>query len=212
MQLQRFSVMVFAGALFAVPAMSLAVPGDATNSYHMVVKGKVKFFNERVAHTFEAKGDATIGISAIGDVDGDGAPDVATEIVSMHLTGTTTAGLAINLNSSRTNRSMGMAETLTASPRGINAPNLLLRIPVDSFFDVFTELSIQQSGGAGAAGYALYSIQKGMRVQGIGTNLTDLSGIYTQRKSGSVIILDREGNPAGTLTFLVTNLNSSRSN
>ncbi len=204
--------MVLAGLLFATPTASLAASASSTDSYQMAVKGKVKFFKERVAQLFDLKGTATIESSSIGDVDRDGSPDIATEILSMNITGTTTAGLAINLNSSKSNRSTGKAETIATPAKGINSPNLLLRMPVASFFDVFPELSVQKSGSAGGNSYAMYGIQKAMRLQGTGKNLSNLSGTYTQRKSGSVIFLDSAGNPAGTLTLFVTKLNFTKSN
>src|SRR3989338_5171945 len=60
----------------------------------------------------------------IGDRDDDGKPDIQTEILSMDLAGTTPHGLAINLNSSKSNRSMGMTEQIVRLPVGIGGSNL----------------------------------------------------------------------------------------
>lgn len=146
----------------------------------------------------------------IGDIDDDGKPDVQTEIVEMNLTGTTPQGLAVNLNSSKSNRSMGIAEQLVRLPVGIGGTNL----PADSFFDIFTELSLRHTPfhNAAAQGEQVsYCLNEPIHLQGVTKSLTDLSGTFTQRKSISIIICDRD-EKVGTLQLLSVNLNSSKSN
>ncbi|MBI5457812.1 hypothetical protein HY971_03755 [Candidatus Kaiserbacteria bacterium] len=205
-----FASILLAGVLFAAPVVSFATsPSRGISSYHMVVKGKVKFFNERLAQTFEAKGTAIIEGSVIGDVDSDGLPDVATEIVSMSLTGTTSRGLAVNLNSSKSNRSTGVAERLVRMPVGIGGSN----IPANSFFDIFVELRhtpFHNSVAFSAVPDEALTSCEPVHLAGISRSLTDLSGVY--RMSGKISLCNRSGEPVGSINSLAINLNSSKSN
>ncbi len=143
------------------------------------------------------------------DLDGDGKPDIQTEMLSMDLTGTTPQGLAIKLNSSKSNRSLGMAERLLMpSGRGRTNPR------ANSFFDVFTELSLESPDDEITLAPAFFDVfltDKPFHLEAMTKSLTDLSGKYSTRKNITVTLF-REGVPAGTLTLLAVNLNSSKSN
>ena len=151
-----------------------------------------------------------IQTSEIGDVDDDGKADVQTEIVDMNLTGKTPFGLAINLNSSKSNRSMGMAEELRSNP----FPFIKNRV-ANSFFDVFLELRhtpFHNSVTAAVIPDEVLTSCESVRFQGISKSLADLSGVYTQRMSGKITLCGIDGNPAGSLSLFAINLNSSKSN
>jgi len=155
------------------------------------------------------KGHVVIRTFAIGDMDRDGRPDMETEIVSMSLTGTTSQGIAVNLNSSKSNRSQGMTEQLMRMPVGIGGTNL----PANSFFDIFVELRhtpFHNSPAASAVPDDALTSCKPVHLAGISRSLTDLSGAY--RMSGKISLCNRSGEPVGGINFLAVNLNSSKSN
>lgn len=145
----------------------------------------------------------------IGDMDRDGKPDIQTEIVSMSLTGTTSQGSAINLNSSKSNRSTGVVERLIRMPVDIGGGN----IPAHSFFDIFAELqpaTFHNSPAASAVPDETLTSCKPVHLAGISSSLNDLSGVY--RMSGKISLCNRSGEPVGRIIFLAVNLNSSKSN
>lgn len=156
------------------------------------------------------RGPVEIRQALPADLDGDGKPDIQTEILSMSLTGATPQGLAVNLNSSKSNiyRSLGMAEQLLIhSGRGRTNP------VANSFFDVFTELSLGSppDGITVVPPFDVFLTEKPFHLEATARSLTDLSGNYSTRKNITVTLF-REGVPAGTLTMLAVNLNSSKSN
>lgn len=203
-----FTVVLLLPLLF--PAMSYA-NGDFFDVFYdasAIVRVTVNPELHRPT-TLRLRGPVVIRSSQTGDKDDDSKPDIQTEMLSMNLTGTTSQGLAVNLNSSKSNRSLGMAEQLLI-PLGRGAANLR----ANSFFDVFTEVSVGSPPGEtslAAAFFDVFVTDQSFHLEAITRNLTDLSGLYANRKNITVTLF-REGTPSGTLTLLAVNLNSSKSN
>lgn len=199
--------------LFLSPISALAVVPSSDVSYDSTVIAQITVNPElHRPQTLRLQGPVVIRSSEIGDMDGDGKPDIQTEIVSMNLTGTGPQGLAVNLNSSKSNRSMGMAEELRSNP----FPFVKNRV-ANSFFDVFFEIGLSQANQANAA--SVYVTDEPIHIKGIARSLTNLEGTYISRKSVSIVFQNDTGNatilgpgPVGKLKILAVNLNSSKSN
>jgi len=191
------------------PAMSQAEDSFFDVFYDADARAVLKLKSLPRTEVVRLRGPVMIQQALPGDTDEDNKPDVQTEILSMNLTGTTSQGLAVNLNSSKSNRSLGMAEQLFMLP-GRGAPSFR----ANSFFDVFTEVSLGSPPAETSLALGFFDVfvtDTPFHLEALTRNLTDLSGMYRPRKNITVTLFD-EGTPFGTLMLFAINLNSSKSN
>lgn len=223
--IKLFSVTFALIAFLIVPVSALAQESFFDVFYDATAVVQITLTSKALPRTevVRLKGHVVIRNFRVGDLDGDGKPDIRTEIIELNLSGKNPQGMAVNLNSSKSNRSIGMTEQLIRSSRlpiGIGGTNF----PANSFFDIFTELSIGQppsSPGIASSSFDVFINEDPIHLEGVARSLTDLGGFYTQRKSVSIIFHNDQtegtltaqgGDSAGKIKITAVNLNSSKSN
>ena len=139
----------------------------------------------------------------IADVDGDGLPDIETEIVSMNLVGSDPIFGEISLKLKNGLQDKKNTRTAEQPARCLRpARRAMAPCPVDSFFDIFVELRHtpfhNSAVGLEEPAEVLTSCES-VQLRGASKGLTDLSGHYTQRISGKIALCNRNREPAGSL-------------
>lgn len=124
-----------------------------------------------------------------GGINRTGPRSIPTEILSMNLNGTDPQGLAVNLNSSKSNRSIGKAEE-----KSKKCPTTI-QCPANSFFDVFFEIHTTTQLPNGAAGPSFFDVfvnNQPAHLEAVVGSIMNLKGVYRQNNPVKLYPLDLE--------------------
>jgi len=133
---------------------------------------------------------------AAADTDGDGREQVATEMLSMNLSGISPMG-PVNMHLNPARHTVGEIEEQANNTAGIlDLPPFTATGTADSFFDVFVEVTIQTPNGP-----LVLHATNAVRMASVITHKPPASGTsYTQPDTQRVALLDPKGNLVAWLT------------
>ena len=179
-----FLFILLSAVLLALPHQALAfdVFFNAQALLQLNLRGKPPM-SVLLSGPVQVQGGETVGINRTGP------RSVATEILSMNLNGSDPQGLAVNLNSSRSNRSIGRVEE-----KSKKCPSAL-QCPANSFFDVFFEIQMMTQLPNNAARPAFFDVfvnHQPAHLEAVVGSLMNLKGVYRQNNPVKLYPLDQE--------------------